>query len=893
MSAPPALQIAFEQFRLANGLDVVFHFDRKLPVVHVNLWYHVGSKNEKPGRTGFAHLFEHMMFAGSKNVPGEYISLMEAAGANLQQGGVNGTTDFDRTNYFETVPGGALELVLWAESDRMGYLLDALTQENLDNQREVVKNERRQRLDNVPYGRWDEILFENLFPRGHPYSWHVIGSMEDLARASLEDVKEFFQTFYTPNNCTLVIAGDFEPDSARLLVERYFAPLPPGGPLGRPERWVPALDGERRVAVADRVPQERVYLAWPGVPYFHADDAPLDLVSDLLAEGKNSRLYKRLVYDEQVASDVAAFNYSLEISGVLGVSATARPGVPLTRIEALIDEEIAQFASRGPSEEELTRAKARQEYGFLTGLERLGGFGGKADRLAMYNTYLGSPDFLAADYERYQCLGAEDLRRAAERYLQPRRLVVSFHPESAARSGVPDPDRSRQPEPGPSGHFRLPEVYSERLTNRMALQVVERREIPLVVVDLLVRSGSVAEPPDRSGLGYMVAEVLDEGTATRSALEIEAELDRLGSELSTGCSREWSLVSLEALKRNLAPSLALMADVVRQPRFPQEELERVRRLRLDGILQDRASASATASRLARKLLFGAGHPYGRPVGGEESSIRSLSREELHSFYRSAYVPENSALIFVGDITPEEAGAAAERFFGGWDSRPFGEVQAEPAPARPRRVYLVDRPGSAQTEIRLALLAPQRSSPDRYALEVLNNILGGGFTSRLNLNLREDKGYTYGAFSALGYGRVQSMLLAYAPVATAATREAIREMFKEIEELSHWQRPVTERELADAQGTLVRGYAQRFETLSQVAGELGSLSGFGMPLSELEQFTGGIEAVDLAALERVAGEYLRPEETLLVAVGDREATEKGIAELQLGPLREVDVEGEPA
>ncbi len=345
-------RIEFQKFMLANGLDVILHEDHKLPVVHVNLWYHVGSKNERSGKTGFAHLFEHMMFEGSRNLKGEYVSLMEKAGANIFQGGVNGTTDFDRTNYFETVPSGSLELVLWAESDRMAYLLDALTQENLDNQRDVVKNERRQGMDNVPYGRSMEMLFENLFPKGHPYSWHIIGKMEDLDNASRDDVKEFFRTYYTPNNCTLVIAGDFDPSEARRLVETYFGPIAPGPPLARPERYVVALESNRRLVVKDRVPQERLYLAWPAVPFFEADDAALDILSNVLSEGKNSRLYKRMVYDEQVASEVSAFNYSLEIAGLLGIIATARPGVPLAKLESLIHDEISRIAKVGPTEEE-------------------------------------------------------------------------------------------------------------------------------------------------------------------------------------------------------------------------------------------------------------------------------------------------------------------------------------------------------------------------------------------------------------------------------------------------------------------------------------------------------------------------------------------------------------
>ncbi len=424
-------KIDFETYRLPNGLRVILHEDRKLPIVHVNLWYHVGSKNEEEGKTGFAHLFEHMMFEGSRNVKGSYVSFMERAGANISQGGINGTTNFDRTNYFETVPAGSLELVLWAESDRMGYLLDAVNQENFDNQREVVKNERRQSMDNVPYGTAVEVIFQNLFPKGHPYSWHIIGSMQDLESATLEDVHQFFRTYYTPNNSVLTIAGQFDNAEAKELVEKYFGSLPPGPPLKRQRRHEILLPTEPRIVVQDRVPQERLYLAWPGVAYFEKDDAALDLLTTLLADGKNSRLYKRMVYDEQVASDVSAFNYSLEIAGLVGVVATARPGVELSRLERMIDEEIARVAKEGPTAEELERILAGQEFDFISGLERIGGFGGKADRLAMYQTFLDSPDRFQEDYDRYQRVKDEgpEVRReeipplsAARHLLRPGRL---------------------------------------------------------------------------------------------------------------------------------------------------------------------------------------------------------------------------------------------------------------------------------------------------------------------------------------------------------------------------------------------------------------------------------------------------------------------------------------
>jgi zinc protease len=774
----------------------------------------------------------------------------------------------------------------------MGYLLDAVNQENLDNQRDVVKNERRQSMDNVPYGTAVEVIFQNLFPKGHPYSWHIIGSMEDLGRATVEDVHQFFRKFYAPNNCVLTIAGDFDAAEARELVERYFAPFAPGPPLHRFERHETKLECDRRIVVKDRVPQERLHLAWPGVAYFEKDDAALDLVSTLLAEGKNSRLYKRLVYDEQVASDVSAFNYSLEIAGLLGVIATARPGVPLSTLERMIDEEIRRLAKEGPTAEELERVLAGQEFDFISGLERIGGFGGKADRLAMYQTFLGTPDRFQEDYERYQSLKARDLKNAAKRYLLGPRLAVAYVPETARSETRAEPDRSQKPALRPSPPFRVPEVRTVVLGNGLKLHVVERREVPKVAVALLVKRGATAETFERSGLASMTAEMLEEGTGTRTSLQIEAELDRLGSHLSAGGSREWSAVSLDSLKRHLPESLDLMADVVLHPSFPGEELERLRKQRLDGILQERVSPGSIAGKAVRKSLFGAKHPYGWPIVGNESSVRDVGRAELEQFYCKHYAPDASALIMVGDVSVSEAESLAERALGSWTVENFGDVGLEPSAPPSRRVFFADRPGAAQSEIRLAMLAPPRRTEDYHVLEVLNNILGGGFSGRLNLNLREDKGYTYGSFSSIRYGIVQSLLLTSAPVESSVTKEAIAEMLSELDALHAWERAVTDEELKHAKENLVRGFAQRFETLSQVAGEIAELEGYGLEPSELGRYAEEVESVTSEDLERAAREYLDTGKAILVVVGDGKNVLGGVESLGFGPLVRVDPDGEP-
>ncbi len=499
-------EIAFEKYTLPNGLQVILHIDRKLPVVHVNQWFHVGSKNEEPRRTGFAHLFEHLMFQGSKNVPGEYFDIVETAGANLKEGGVNGTTDFDRTNYFATVPSGNLETLLWIESDRLTSLDEALTQEKLDNQRDVVKNERRQGLENTPYGRWFKLMSENLHPASHPYSHAVIGSHEDLTAATLEDAQNFFRTYYNPNNLSLVIAGDFDPTEAKRLVEKYFGAIPAGPALDRPKRWIPKLDSEHVIDVADRVPLERSYMVWPAPEFFGDDQQALDLASVILADGLSSRLNKALVYDRELCSDVGAFNAAFEISGAFVVIATARPGIGLAEIEEGVTKEIARLASNGPTAAEMTRAKTKTEAGYVQALQGLGGFGGKADRLNQYNTFLDDPGKFAEDLARTRAVTTGELRSAVSRWLDHRnRLVIRFHPETSSRETTADLDRSVQPPLGADRPFLAPEVQSGRLDNGMEVLVVERRDLPMVSVTLATRAGTIADPAGKEGTATLTA----------------------------------------------------------------------------------------------------------------------------------------------------------------------------------------------------------------------------------------------------------------------------------------------------------------------------------------------------------------------------------------------------
>ncbi|HKF44764.1 MAG TPA: insulinase family protein [Thermoanaerobaculia bacterium] len=886
--------VVFEKFVLPNGLQVILHVDRKLPIVHVNEWFHVGSKNEKPGRTGFAHLFEHEMFEGSRNAPGKYFGRAEQAGANLAEGGVNGTTNTDRTNYFITVPSGSLEYVLWLESDRLATLGDYLTKENLDAQRAVVKNERRQGLENQPYGRAFKLMSENLFPAGHPYSWPVIGSHEDLTAASLEDVQDFFKTWYTPNNVSLVIAGDFDPAQARRLVEKYFGGIPAGPPLDRPERWVPTLSGEKIVEATDRVPQERVYMVWPSPPFYTPGDAELDLTSLILTDGLASRLQKVLVYDRQLCTAVSAFQQSMEISSLYAIIATARPGASLAEIEKIVTAEISRLAKEGPTAAELARAKTKWEFTFVTGLERIGGFGGKADLLNSYNTFLGDPGRFDFDRGRYANATADDVRKAVARWLDTgNRLLVRFHPEKSGRASETVLDRSKPPALGADTPFHAPEVKSAKLSNGLEVFVVERRELPKVAVTLAARAGSVADPAGKEGAAYLTAVTMPLGTGARPALAIETAFGDLGTTLSPDTQRESSRLSMEVLKRNLASAVELMADVVRNPTFPESEVEREKKRHLDALAQQEKNGGAVAARIRSMLVFGPDHPYGRAAQGLRGTIERITRADLAAFHRTQWTPGGSALVFAGDVTLAEARSLAEKAFGSWSGGAPPEVAVPPAsPAPGGRIYLVDRQDSAQTVVTQAMAGLPRSSPDYFALELADGVWGGGAASRLDMNLREDKGYSYGVFSVLRPFSKSGVWFSVGGVQTDKTKESVAEFDKEMKAIAGG-RPITPEEFEFQKLRILRGYAQQFEALSRVVGQVADLWTEGLPMTELQREYDEIGKLTLAAARAAAEKYAQPGKAALVLVGDRAKIGPGVQELKIGEVVVLDVEGKPA
>jgi zinc protease len=904
--------IPYTQFVLPNGLRVILHEDHSTPIVAVNVWYHVGSKNEVPGRTGFAHLFEHMMFQGSKNYDDDYFRPLQSIGATL-----NGSTNADRTNYFEIVPSNYLERALFLEADRMGGLLEALTEAKLANQRDVVKNEKRQNYDNRPYGLVSARIAELLYPSDHPYHWLTIGALEDLTAASMEDVKGFFRRFYTPNNASLVIAGDFNPERAKALATKHFGPIPRGPSVNRIVARQPVIEKEIRATMQDQVTLPRVYMVWHSVAEYSPDDAALDVLAAILAQGKTSRLYRALVYDAQIAQDVSAGNNSREIAGTVQITATPKRGASLDSIEAIINREVARIAAEPPSREEIDKVNNAREAAYIYSLQTVGG---KADRMNAYATFRGNPGFFEQDLARYRAVEPSDVQRVARKYLTDKRLVLTVLPgarEAARRTVVAAPEdeaapvrtvsvdtktdpsaaaraEARLPGPEPAPRFALPQLQRRRLTNGLDVLIVEHHELPVVTMNLVVRSGSAADPSDRTGLANAVANLLDEGTATRSALDISEQLSAIGAQLGTSANWDASNVTLTTLTKHADAALDIFSDVVLRPAFADAELARFRASRLTALAQRRDDATAIAGVIYPSILYGANHPYGRLAQGDEASTRALKAADLRAFYSAHYVPNNSSLIVVGDVRPDEVVAKLERALGTWKPGTVPSVQLDaPAPRDKTVIYLVDKPGAAQSVINIGHVGVARSSADYFPLLVLNTILGGQFMSRVNLNLRENKGYTYGARTVFDYRRGAGPFSASAGVQTAVTKESVAEFLRELRGI-RGDIPVTESELEAAKRSLTLGYPRTFETPAQIAARLADIALYGLPDNYFNNYVASIEQVKLADISRVANAAIDPSRLAILVVGDRKVIEPGLRSLDgLGStITHLDVEGRP-
>ncbi len=904
-------ELKYEKFTLPNGLVVLTHEDHRLPLVAVDLWYHVGPLNERAGRTGFAHLFEHMMFEGSEHV-GEkaHIKYVQGAGAT----DVNGTTSFDRTNYFETVPSNQLELALWLESDRMGFLLEGLDREKLTNQRDVVRNERRQG-EGRPYSAANEKAYLLLFPKEHPYYADVIGSHADIEAARINDIRDFHQQFYTPNNASIAIAGDFKPAELKALLTKYFGPIPQGPkaePVTTATTPTPAITEQKRATVTDTVklPQLRIAFLTPAA--YAAGDVDVSLAGYVLGGAKASRMDQKFIYQMQNAQSVSCRNDALKLTGIFECVLTAKPGVKLEDLEATFWQELAKFQAEGPTQDELDSARTIEVTRTVTGLQRLGGFGGIADTLNSYNQYLGDPGYLPKDIARYQAATPASVKAAAAKYLNknqavvvaciPGKKVVDDVPRSPANT---DADvkltapysadfetaqnwRKTVPAPGPALTFHLPVPKTFTLKNGLKVLLVEDTNLPVLAATMVSRSGSETNPADKPGLAAFTASMLTEGTASRNTTQLAEDSERIGTRLGAFSSMDGTTNSVSVLTNNTDAAMDLLADVVLHPSFPEADFERVRKQRMTAIQQEGDQPPAIAQRVGPKLVYG-DQPYGASSTGTVESVKSITRDEMMSFWSAHYGPQDSALVLAGDIKEAAARQLAERYFGGWTGKAATAITLPPAPAAPSlRVVIVDKPGSPQTALFAYGIGVPRSTPNLEALQIMNYTLGGSFASRINMNLREVHGYTYGAQSGYALYRDGGAFLAGGLVKTDVTAAAAKEMMFELKRIQ--TEPPTAAELKMAKDARVQSIPALFETTAATAGAMATIFLYDRPLDYYAKLPDAYRAVTAEAVTAAAKEDVHPDHLIIVAVGDKAKIEPSLKELNLAPIEYADTLG---
>ncbi len=903
--------LAYEKYKLSNGLEVILLEDHRLPMVAVDLWYHVGPMKERAGRTGFAHLFEHMMFEGSKHV-GEkaHFKYLEAAGAS----DINGSTDFDRTNYFETLPANQLELALWLESDRMGFLLDTLDRTKLANQRDVVRNERRQSGEGVPYGLAEEALYHELYPKDHPYYASVIGSHADIEAARLADVRDFFKQYYTPNNSTVVIVGDINKANTKALVEKYFGTFPSGPKPEAVDRKAPAITSERRQTVTDTVQLPRVILGWLSPVAFAEGDADMEVAAQVLGGGKSSRLYRKLVYEQQIAQEATCYHQSLELGSPFVCEITAKPNVKPEDLEKAASAEIDALAANGPTAAELERARNTIEANKIRNLERLGGSGGTADMLNYYNQYLGDPGYLPKDIARYDAVTTASIQKYAKSTLgHNQRVVIDCIPGKKVIDDVPrspentDADvkivpehtaqfetaenwRANAPKPGPQPKLELPVPTELSLDNGLKVFLVEDHSLPLLAIRFEALGGAEANLPNKPGIADFTTAMLTEGTAARTAPQIADDTDRIGATLQQATTYDSASISVNVLSNNTTPALDLMSDLVLHPAFAEKEIERIRQQRQTALLQLRDEPIQLAIEVADRALYGSGSPYGYVELGTAESLKSTTHDDLQNFWKTHYTPETSALIFAGDITEARARELAKQYFGSWKGSGKASESPTAISAPTRKIVLVDQPGAPQSVILAFGVGLPRSSPDYAPVTVMNTMLGGLFSARINMNLREKNGYTYGAFSRYLFRRGAGPFIAGAQVRSDVTGPAVHELFNELGRIR--TEPLSTEELRMAKDSVIRSLPGDFESLGSIASGTGSLWLYHLPLDYNRKLPAMIEGVTAEDTSRVANQYVHPENFLLVTVGDRSKVETSLQDLKLGPIELWSTDAEP-
>ena len=874
--------IEFETFTLDNGLTVVVHEDRKVPMVAVNIWYHVGSKNEKPGKTGFAHLFEHLMFNGTENYNAEYFEPFEKIGATDQ----NGTTNSDRTNYFQNVPTNALDLALWMESERMGHILNVIDQDKLDEQRGVVQNEKRQG-ENQPYGQVWNAIGEAVFPKGHPYSWSVIGSMDDLNAATLDDVKEWFETYYGPTNAVLALAGDIDVETAKIKVQEYFGDIPGGPPLTKPKKWIAKRSEQTREVMEDNVPQTRIYKVWNVAEDGTNEAQALDLASSTLAGSKNSPLYQELVYKTGLASGVSAFYYGREIAGLFVIVATVASGQDPDEVEKVIDDTLEKYLQRGPDTKLLKNIKTSSISSLTNGLQRIGGFGGKSDILATYQTLYGDAGAFREQLSIYLNTSAVDIKKAANKWLTSGDYVLSIVPAKKTSVVKSQVDRSKGiPYPTEKLSYSFPKIQSAVLDNGSKLVLAERNDLPLVNLEVVFNKGWAIESNKQQGLANFTMSMMDEGTKKYSSLDFAEAQERLGSGIGYGSSIDTTYASLSSMKVNLEATLDLFKEGLLNPIFPQAELDKVKKRWLDSIDQQLNNPGSVANRKIRGLVYGEGHPYAKESSsGLKETVEQFSREDLIQMHSLLTNPSDSTFIVTGDISINEATELLNKKFNDWTSQASDinpidlftvEDQSEP------RVFLIDKPGAIQSYILAAQLLPPTNSDDDILIDYMNYAIAGSFTSRINMNLREDKSWSYGVRTSTGYSQGQRLMRMTAPVQTDKTAPAILEVLREYNQYVN-DSPITADELSKIKNARTLRLPGQYETLGALLGGMEDIVKYNRDFDYLDTIADKRNAILLEDVRSASKKYLDTNKWTWVIVGDLAQIESPVRELNIGKV----------
>jgi predicted Zn-dependent peptidase len=883
-----AQEVRHEKYSLPNGMTVILHEDHSLPTVAINTWYHVGAQDEPPGRSGFAHLFEHLMFMGTKRVPGnDFDVLMETGG-----GANNASTDLHRTNYFSWGPSSLLPSLLWLDADRLEDMGLMMTKEKLDKQRDVVRNELRQSVENAPYGKAGEMLFKLLFPADHPYYTGVIGTHEDLEAANVTNVKDFFATFYVPSNASLVVAGDFKSQEIKPLIADLFGTIPGGQPVTRkyamPEASVPLrVAGVKRFTCIDKVQLPKVQVTWLSARGFAAGDAELQLAAAVLAAGKSSRLHKRLVVDEGLAAEVSAAQQGYPLAGLFSIDVLALPQADLARIEAIVNEEVARLLEQGPTAAELERVKAQYELAALTRMQDLKA---RADKLNEYEYHWGTPDGFKRDLDRFRNADAAAVQSWAKDVLRPdAKAVIRVLPEEPERASAP---RDSRPPAATAGRFSLPAPDTVALACGAKAMVFRRPGVPLVSVAVVNRLEGWIDGEGRGGLAGLATSMLSEGAGDLDSAAFDDRLQSLGASMSIDCGGETAVATMTTLARTLEPSLALLGDALLRPRNEEKDWTRVKSLHLEDLGQEAQQPGLVAARVGRRLLFGDSFFMGHMPSGTRASVERITLEQVKTAQRSMFDPSRSVVVVAGDVTPEQAKVALDRALSSWTSSPqaVGSAKGEPAPAGTRlRVAIVDRPGAVQTMVRFVAPGIRLSDPARVRRQLINTILGGSFTSRLNQNLREDHGYTYGAKSGLEMGILAGAVSAGAAVKAEVTGDALGEFLKEFARIAKGD--ITDAEAAKARETLRHDTITDFEDLQGTVGVVTRLIAAGLPLDSTATDLAAMSKAGAADLNALASAAMPLDAGVLVLVGDRSLILEKLKGLPLDAPVEYTAEGD--